>query len=275
MLNTFNKKMPTFLKHRVKKVINRKYRSYHKELNRLKKLERYQAGITTILDKPIKFIDSASFLSAYQQIYINEIYLFNISSDNPVILDCGANIGLSTLYFKGNYPNAKILAFEPDPNAFDALVTNCKEWQLNNTTLINKALWNNTTNILFQADGADGGHISQEPYNRSQKLTVQAVRLRNYLSSKVNLLKLDIEGAEVEVLIDCADHLNNVDNLFVEYHSYINSEQNIDTIIGILKNSGFRIHIQPELVAARPFVDRLNSYGMDQRLNIFAYRADK
>lgn len=272
MLSTLKKRIPPSLNHRVKKVINRKYREYHKELKRLIRLKRFQPGITTLLEKPIKIIDSASFVSAYNQIYINNIYSFNASSNTPTILDCGANIGLSTLYWKKAYPSSHIFAFEPDPNAYAALVTNCNEWQLSNIDLIKKAVWKSETQLLFQADGADGGHIANQVNSKSQKFTIETVRLRKYLSTKIDLLKLDIEGAEIEVLIDCADHLNNVENLFVEYHSFINREQQIDIILSILKNSGFRIHIQPELVSPRPFIQKLDSYGMDQRLNIFAYR---
>jgi hypothetical protein len=58
----------------------------------------------------------------------------------------------------------------------------------------------------------------------------------------------------------------------VEYHSYIGQEQRIDDILRVLRQANFRIHIQPELVADQPFLERKESYGMDQRLNIFAYR---
>jgi hypothetical protein len=83
---------------------------------------------------------------------------------------------------------------------------------------------------------------------------------------------LDIEGAEVEVLLDAAGHLGTVENLFVEYHSYTGEEQRVDEILRVLRQSGFRVHIRPELVADQPFVQRLENNGMDHRLNIFAYR---
>jgi phenylalanine-4-hydroxylase len=66
--------------------------------------------------------------------------------------------------------------------------------------------------------------------------------------------------------------LGSVQNLFVEYHSYVGEEQRIDEILQVVRETGFRVHIQPELVANQPFVERLESHGMDHRLNIFAYR---
>jgi hypothetical protein len=86
------------------------------------------------------------------------------------------------------------------------------------------------------------------------------------------MLKLDIEGAEVDVLLDAAGHLGGVQNLFVEYHSYVGKEQRIDEILRVLQQAGFRVHLQPELVADQPFVQQLESYGMDHRVNIFGFR---
>lgn len=103
-------------------------------------------------------------------------------------------------------------------------------------------------------------------------VSVPVVRLAPYLDQSIDLLKLDIEGAETEVLLDCQDELDTVDHLFVEYHSYLEQEQRLDEILRVLREVGFRVHIQPELVADKPFVHQLDSYGMDHRLNIFAYR---
>src|SRR5438105_2732424 len=69
-------------------------------------------------------VDVASFLAAYGSIFVNHCYAFRSGTQSPLILDCGANIGLSTLYFKRAFPNARIIAFEPDPRVYEALVHN-------------------------------------------------------------------------------------------------------------------------------------------------------
>ena len=74
------------------------------------------------------------------------------------------------------------------------------------------------------------------------------------------------------MLLDAAGHLGSVQNLFVEYHSCVGKEQRIDEILRVLRQAEFRTHVQPELVADQPFFQRLESCGMDHRLNIFAYR---
>ena len=86
------------------------------------------------------------------------------------------------------------------------------------------------------------------------------------------MLKLDIEGAELEVLKDCDELLCNVNNLFVEYHSFINEPQSLDVLINILERQGFRIHIHNLMPNPQPFIKQSVYMDMDLQFNIFAYR---
>ncbi|HEX4602645.1 MAG TPA: hypothetical protein VH724_01505, partial [Candidatus Angelobacter sp.] len=69
----------------------------------------------------IKFLGRPALVMLYSEIFARESYWFTSNKPNPVILDCGANIGMATLYFKWLYPLAQITAFEPDPTTFNAL----------------------------------------------------------------------------------------------------------------------------------------------------------
>lgn len=250
------------------------YRSKCREIKRLQLFPRYRQDSTDLLGKSVRLVDGASFLSAYQQIFERELYSFSTSRENPKIVDCGANIGLCILYWKQLYPAAHITAFEPDPSVFETLVWNCKHWELTNVELINKAVWSSETELPFWAEGADAGRLLEKSeLNDKSSTTVVTANLRDYLQGAVDFLKLDIEGAETEVLLHCADCLQRISYLFVEYHSFVGKEQEIDAILRVLRHADFRIHIQPELVSRKPFVEQLNKEGMDQRLNIFAYRS--
>jgi FkbM family methyltransferase len=248
------------------------YRRRQSELKRLREAQRYEPGTTTLLGSPTRYVDSASFLSAYRAIFEEEIYAFEPNRDDPRILDGGANIGLATLYWKYQFPRAQITAFEPDPQIFRALEWNTEQHGHKDVALNQKGLWSEDGELKFQSDGVDGGHVADATTEESDGQKVPVTRLVSYLEGRVDMLKLDIEGAEVEVVLDAVGHLGSVQNLFVEYHSYVGKEQRVDEILRVLREAGFRIHIQPELVAGQPFVQRLESYGMDQRLNIFAYR---
>ncbi len=88
------------------------------------------------------------------------------------------------------------------------------------------------------------------------------------------MLKIDIEGAETDVLIDCADALAHVRNLFIEYHAYVGHPQTLGLIVRLLETQGFRYYIDSNQLRVRPLVNhryRGNDL-MDLQLNIFAYR---
>lgn len=129
----------------------------------------------------IDIVDGPSFVWQYKDIFVDNCYSFSPTSSMPVIYDCGANIGLSTLFFAKYYSGARIVAFEPDRNVFNVLKNNFIKNQFSNISLVNKALWIHSNGIGFFADGADGGFISQ--HNES---LVESVRLRDLLLLEEN-----------------------------------------------------------------------------------------
>ena len=239
-----------------------------RELSRLRHLPRRTPAVTTLFGKPFYVVDGASFVSAYKEIFGNDIYTFRAASSSPYIIDCGANVGVSVLYFKERYPNAEIIAFEPDPGIFKTLEKNVFVKKLGNIPLLNKAVWDADTALSFASDGADGGRISEKA-----GIPVEAVRLAPFLNRSVDFLKIDIEGAEDVVLKDSEPHLKNVKNLFVEYHSRTGSPQPLADILGMLTRVGFRYHLKSATEKQKtPFVSRTSKDGFDNQLNIFAYR---
>ena len=91
-----------------------------------------------IAGRRFEFPDAASFLSAYEEIFVDEIYKFRPTSERPFVLDLGANVGVSVLYFKLNYPAARITAFEPDPAIFEYLSRNVASYGLSEVTLLHE-----------------------------------------------------------------------------------------------------------------------------------------
>jgi len=243
------------------------------EFPSLQKDVRYQKQTIPLFGRSFQLTDSASFLFIHKELFKDEIYAFITANKQPYILDAGANIGLSVLYFKMHYPNATVVAFEPDPITFEVLNQNVKTFELNGVELIDKAVWNAETKLRFFAEGADGGRLAT-PSDQQQIIEVDTVRLRPYLNRKVDFLKIDIEGAETTVLEDCADLLVNVERLFVEYHSFSGQEQQLHRLLEILHIAGFRYYVSHVGIrSAHPFVQVNSAMGMDNQLNIFAYRA--
>lgn len=264
------------LKHLVYSASSETYKKQYlinQERSKLSNFPRFQETQTMLDDKIIRIPDAASFLFIYDEMFKKEIYKFDCKKKNPLIIDCGANIGLSVLYFKKLFPSSKVIAFEPDPKIFEILDYNIKAFDLENVALYNTALWNEEKELDFNAEGADGGRLSDKDNAPDNLVKIKALKLSKFLDRTVDFLKIDIEGAEYEVLKECETALRNVDKLFVEYHSFCNQEQHLDEILLILKRSGFRYNIQHIGVFSKhPFVSINNYSGMDLQLNIFAYR---
>jgi FkbM family methyltransferase len=245
-----------------------------KELLRLKKAP--ESKNSFLLNKPVYITDSFWYLHSLKEIFIEEVYRFKSSSDSPYILDCGSNIGLSVIYFKKLYPKARVVAFEPDNQICGFLKKNIDQFGFNDVVVENKAIWKEKTTLEFSATGALGGRLNdpnESVASGKHVIKVQTERLAEYLNEPVDFLKIDIEGPEVEVLQDCAHLLKNVKNLFVEYHSDPSKEQELDTLLSILKKAQFRIYIK-EAWNNLPYPFLRNDYQpfYDLQLNIFAYR---
>tara|TARA_Y100000814_G_scaffold284277_1_gene251070 strand:- start:3226 stop:3573 length:348 start_codon:yes stop_codon:yes gene_type:complete len=68
----------------------------------------------------IFYSSKESAIDILNEVFFENTYQFNISDNDSIIIDAGSNIGISSLFFRRNYSN-KIIAFEPDPNAFNLL----------------------------------------------------------------------------------------------------------------------------------------------------------
>lgn len=235
---------------------------------------RFTIQQATILNTVVDLPDAASFCFMYEEIFKKEIYKFNTSTLKPYIIDGGANIGLSSIYFNNLFNEAEIVAFEPDPNVFKILESNVAKFKFKNIKLENAGLWGSETDLIFYQEGADGGALkAASGKNTHLQIKVKTKLLSNYIDRKVNFLKLDIEGAEMEVIKEIQNKLHFVDRIFVEYHSFIDTDQEIHELLRILSNAGFRLHINtPGLSSIQPFM-YVNTYNnMDMQLNIYGVK---
>lgn len=242
------------------------------QVDALKQYVRMKPGKMELYGLPFQFHDSMCFLDSYQEIFQEQIYKFNSSNPHPYIIDCGANMGVSVLYLARLFPSAKILAFEPEEGIFSILKANVEQFGLNQVTLIPKAVWDSETTLQFTSDHGMGGSV-ENVFSTEKAVTIETVRLADYLNQPVDFLKLDIEGAEYTVLKDCAHLLHNVQHLFVECHSFINKKQQLHEVLQLLQDSGYRYHLKQSFSQHSPFTDRvLACENMDMAINVFAYR---
>ncbi len=224
-----------------------------------------------LFNQSLYFFSVPELLHALQEIFVDNIYKQDLKP-NPVIIDCGANIGMSVIYLKRRFPQAEIIAFEPDEKNFELLAKNVASFGYSDVTIRKEAVWNENTTLLFSNDSSMSSKIQSE--NTITSKEVIATRLKDFLNRPVDFLKIDIEGAEYTVLKDIADDLPMVNNMFLEYHGDFNQNDELLHIIGIIKAAGFNFYIkEATTVYATPFyrkAQRMASY--DVQLNIFCFR---
>jgi len=76
----------------------------------------------------MKLRPNTSDMDVFQQIFVNEEYEFSLDRDPKVIIDAGANIGLASIYYSIKYPEAKIIAIEPELSNYELLKNNIKNY---------------------------------------------------------------------------------------------------------------------------------------------------
>ena len=99
-----------------------------------------EKGEITLFDKPFFYHCGVAFYYAYKDIFNVGIYEFSPGNKNPLIIDCGSNMGLSILFFSKEYPNSRIIAFEPDESVLPYLERDIESQNLLNVELHKKAV---------------------------------------------------------------------------------------------------------------------------------------
>lgn len=243
------------------------------------KLKFKYGGIQAYQERSVQFLtyrmsvpDVPSFLDQYESIFFNHCYRFETSNPKPLIYDCGANIGMASLYFKSQYPAATVKAFEADPQIARFLKENLKKNNISNVEVLEKAVWIDQQGVAFQQEGGQGGRIDQ---NRHEiKTKIPSIRLKDLLQKEtsIDFLKLDIEGAELAVLRDCSDQLYKVKHLFVEYHFFNTGKNYLSELLKILEDAGFSYFVQNNSIF-QPFLFR-SSKTVAFTVEIFAQQKD-
>lgn len=241
---------------------------------RLKYLKHLPPGKTyeqSLFGKPLLFNAPQELIHGLKEIFLEEIYHQTLPV-NAQILDCGANIGLSIIYLKRICPTAKITAFEPDKENYELLARNIQAFELKDVVIRKEAIWKEDTTVEFSTHQGMASHIEESPGKSTT--SINAVRLRNLLNEPIDFLKLDIEGAEYEVLMDCRDKLINVQRIFIEYHGQFSMAQQLQEILDLLTKSGFQYYIKEAAqIFETPFLrPQPMEHPYQVQLNIFGFR---
>lgn len=240
------------------------------------RLRRHGAGAATthLLGRPLRLSHAASFEGMYREIFEREVFGFDTDVASPRMLDCGAHVGLASIYLGRRHPGARITAFEADPDIAALARENLDAFGLGRVEVVAAAVSDHDGTVTFSATGDLAGRVgTTHGLGAAQPREVPAVRLARYLEEPIEFLKMDIEGAEPAVLVSIADRLHTVRRLFVEYHGFVDEPQRLPEFLTLLSDVGFRFYIAPAYdFRRRPFLDLGDHCGMDVQLNIYCTR---
>lgn len=196
------------------------------------------------------FRNLKEFLTLYKDIFIFCEYDFTSAHNRPFIIDCGSHIGVSTLFFKHKFPESKILCFEPNIQNYKILRKNIEVNKLSGVTMINAAVSNKKGVVKFyvpenkEKSWSWGGSLIKGKDSRIS-FSVSSVLLSSYINKTVDLLKIDIEGAEASVIKEVGSKLRKVKEIYIEFHAFKGLTRiSADTIYNLLEKYGFRFTIK-------------------------------
>ena len=172
---------------------------------------------------PFAFRPDSSDPAVMRQIFQNVEYNLPVKNFQPkLILDCGGNIGCASVFFANTYPSAQIYAVEPERMNFKILTYNTVFYD--NVHVINSALWDKETFIRVEDRGyGEWGYMTVETTaddpQAFKTITVSKILAESGFD-EIDLLKIDIEGAEKEVFSapDVDNWLSKVKVLVIELH---------------------------------------------------------
>lgn len=187
----------------------------------------------------------------FQDVFIDNVYgcLLDYMPSCQTILDLGANIGLASLYFALHHPQARIFAIEPDPQNFRLLSTNLDTLiHAGRCSVLQGAVWSKETPLILQETGSPGAYnaftMREAAPAEAGKATVPGLSMAGILERSgfpiVDILKVDIEGAEVELLDGNLDWLARVRAIAIEFHEESRAQSDFDRK---MQQAGFRIVI--------------------------------
>lgn len=204
-----------------------------------------------ILKEKYKLIirEGTSDKSVFYQIFVDENYDYQYTNEPKIILDIGANVGYTSVYYAQKFPNAQIYCLEPDIDNFRVLQKNVSRYP--NIKACNGALYDKDMYLYIYDPGLGewGFQVSETPSNTSKKVSSYSfeslLKLWNIQNQNIDILKLDIEGSEKEVFEANTDFLNKVKVLFIETHDRFRAGTS-QVLFNVMKDKDFILNVKGE-----------------------------
>jgi FkbM family methyltransferase len=161
-------------------------------------------------------------IDIFEQIFLMRDCAAPSTIHPELIIDGGAHIGCSAIWFALAFPNARIIAVEADKNNYDLLKRNVSAFK--NITCVHGAIWGASGPVaIANPDQDPWGFTVRSVTDTSQASAIMGITIGDLLASsgenRIGLLKLDIEGAEREVFASRYESwLSATDAIMIELH---------------------------------------------------------
>ncbi len=196
----------------------------------------------------------------FEEIFVSNDYYVRLISDNPIIIDCGSNTGIAMLYFKAIYPKSKILCFEPNPRAVEVLKKNIKRNSLEDVFLHEVPLSNKEEEMKFYYSENINSLTSSifEERGGANSVLLQTKKLSNYITERIDLVKIDVEGAEIQIISDLISSrkIDLIDEMIVEFHHNLDEQiVQLHDFLGMISKCGFKYKVKSSYSLDTDFQD--------------------
>jgi FkbM family methyltransferase len=173
------------------------------------------------LENVIILRSNTSDIDVFEKIFIDEEYAFITDHEPHVIIDGGANIGLASVYYSIVYPQAKIIAVEPEESNYQLLKENVKEFP--NVSIVKAGIWNDNKYVQISNPRDHKFAFMLEESHNSQDIKAITIDelIKQHNLNYIDILKLDIEGAEKEVFSNYPSWIGKVGMIVIELHDKI------------------------------------------------------
>jgi FkbM family methyltransferase len=224
------------------------------------------AGVARMPWGDVEYTSIDVIVAQFDELFLRRHYAVCLEGDQPVIVDCGGNIGLSAIWFKQAYPRARVVVYEADPSLATTMARNLRRARLDDVSCQNVAVWTENGTVSFTPFGDDTGRISNEGGMR-----VPAIDLATHLPDRVDLLKIDIEGAEFPVLERLCESgaIARVSNLVAELHVTRGRTDAMLALLQRLRASGLEISMTAGVGPWIGLADTASPFDTIDRNNVF------
>jgi FkbM family methyltransferase len=189
-----------------------------------------------------------SDLAVFDQVICSGETDFDLNLEPSFIVDAGANIGLSSIVLATRYPNCKIVALEVDGANFELLCKNVESYA--NVKPVKKAIWSTDGSVKISNPMAEAWAFQVVSAARDDPDAIEAISLKTLVlesgAQEISLLKLDIEGSELDILLwQPESWINHTRVLAIELHDRFRPGCT-DALENVLKDRRYREYRQGE-----------------------------